>query len=293
MGRTERGDLVTNPAVLLALTTEVVTGSEYTQCFQRDRVHLQRSLEFRSSIVVVLHFEVEPGLEHPRRGEVFVVTKVLTAKAAEALEILQQSLKDLRIDQVDLTYVHSVGDLDTDEVLGADGALEGLRQAQLRGWTRYLGFSAHNRPEKAARILQETEVDVVMLGMNYADRFTYNFEEQVLPLAAARNVGVAAMKVYGGAEAMKYETSPTEPKKKSALEAHGPHDHQTALRYALGLPGVTLAVVGIYNQTELDQNLAWAKEYTPLQPTDLSLLDREGQEIAAAWGAHYGPVRDD
>lgn len=67
----------------------------------------------------------------------------------------------------------------------------------------------------------------------------------------------------------------------------------TRRRYALGLPGVTLAVVGIYNQTELDQNLAWAKEYTPLQPTDLSLLDREGQEIAAAWGAHYGPVRDD
>ena len=93
-----------------------------------------------------------------RRGEVFVVTKVLTASAAEALEILQRSLKDLRIDQVDLTYVHDVGGLDSDEVLSPEGALEGLREARRRGWTRHLGFSAHNRPLKAARILRETEV---------------------------------------------------------------------------------------------------------------------------------------
>ena len=128
-----------------------------------------------------------------RRDEVFVVTKVLTASATKALHILQESLSDLGIDQVDLTYVHDVGGLDTDKVLSAGGALEGLREAQRRGWTRYLGFSAHNRPRKAARILREAEVDVVMLGMNYADRYTYNFEELVLPLAVERNVGVAVM----------------------------------------------------------------------------------------------------
>ena len=228
-----------------------------------------------------------------RRDEVFVVTKVLTATAARALEILQESLNDLRIDQVDLTYVHDVGGLDSDEVLGADGALEGLREARRRGWTRYLGFSAHNRPQKAARILRETEVDVVMLGMNYADRYTYNFEELVLPLAVERNVGVAAMKVYGGAESMKYETGPTESKRKSALASHGPHDHKKALRYALGLPGVALAVIGMYNEGELEENLSWVKDYTPLKVPDLPALDRAGRRIAEAWGPHYGPVKED
>ena len=228
-----------------------------------------------------------------RRDEVFVVTKVLTASAARALEILQESLKDLSIDQVDLTYVHDVGGLDSDEVLGADGALEGLREAQRRGWTRYVGFSAHNRPQKAARILRETEVDVVMLGMNYADRYTYNFEELVLPLAVERNVGVAAMKVYGGAESMKYETGPTESKRKSALESHGPHDHQQALRYALGLPGVALAVIGMYNERELEENLSWVKDHIPLKASDLPALDRAGRRIAEAWGPHYGPVKED
>ena len=228
-----------------------------------------------------------------RRDEVFVVTKVLTSSAAKALEILQESLKDLAVDQVDLTYVHDVGGLDTDEVLSANGALEGLREAQRRGWTRYLGFSAHNRPHKAARILREAEVDVVMLGMNYADRYTYNFEELVLPLVVERNVGVAAMKVYGGAESMNYETGPTESKRKSALAAHGPHDHQKALRYALGLPGIALAVIGMYNEEELAENLSWVKDYSPLNPLDLPALDRDGRKIAEAWGPHYGPVKED
>ena len=132
-----------------------------------------------------------------------------------------------------------------------------------------------------------------MLGMNYADRYTYNFEELVLPLAVERNVGVAAMKVYGGAESMKYETGPTESKRKSALASHGPHDHQKALRYALGLPGVALAVIGMYNEGELEENLSWVKDYTPLKVPDLPALDRAGRRIAEAWGPHYGPVKED
>ncbi len=228
-----------------------------------------------------------------RRDEVFVVTKVLTASATKALDILQENLTDLGIDQVDLTYVHDVGGLDTDEVLSAGGALAGLREAQRRGWTRYLGFSTHNRPRKAARILREAEVDVVMLGMNYADRYTYNFEELVLPLAVERNVGVAAMKVYGGAESMNYETGPTESKRKSALAAHGPHDHQKALRYALGLPGIAIAVIGMYNEQELAENLSWVKDYAPLAAPDLPALDRDGRKIAEAWGPDYGPVKED
>lgn len=225
-----------------------------------------------------------------RRKEVFVVTKVGTADGKEALKILEQSLRDLGIDQVDLTYVHSVGTLDINQVLSDAGSLQGLREAQGRGWTRYVGFSAHNQPLKSARILREAEVDVIMLAMNYADRYTYNFEELVLPLAAEHDVGVAAMKVYGGAEAMKYETGPTESKRPSALKAHGTHDHQKALRYALGLPGVALAVLGMYDERELSQNLAWAKGYTPLATADLPIMESEGRQLSRAWGPHYGPV---
>ena len=110
-----------------------------------------------------------------RRDEVFLVSKALADDAEKALSIVEQSLKDLQTDHVDLVYVHSVGNRDVDRVLAPDGSLAGLREAQRRGWTRFVGFTAHNTPARAARMLQEAEVDVVMFAMNQADRFTYNF----------------------------------------------------------------------------------------------------------------------
>ncbi len=223
-----------------------------------------------------------------RRDEVFLVTKTATSKGCEALRILEQSLRELQTDQVDLTYVHTLGNQDVDEVLAPDGSLAGLRQAQSLGMIRYVGFSSHNAPWKAAKVLREAEVDATLLAFNFADRYTYNFEHEGLPLAVERNVGVAAMKVYGGAEAMKYETLEGEKRRKSALGAHGGHNHELALRYALSLPGVALAVIGMYTEEELLQNIAWSRRYLPLTSAEELYLQPLGRRVAADWGAHYG-----
>ena len=220
-----------------------------------------------------------------RRDEVFLVTKTLADEAEEALEILEKGLKDLQTDYVDLVYVHSMGNRNVDRVLAPDGALAGLREAQHRGWTRFVGVTAHNAPWRTARVLREADIDVVMLAMNLADRYTYNFENEVLPLAYERNVGVAAMKVYGGAKGMTYEKPAT-----SALATHGPHDHEAALGYALGLPGVCTAVIGMFSEEELVQNLEWARRFTPLSAADGIALEALGRAVAAEWGPHYGAV---
>jgi len=221
-----------------------------------------------------------------RRAEVFLVTKAFAAARDEALAIMDQTLQDLQTDHVDLVYVHCVGSLDPDQVLGSDGSLAGLREAQRRGWTRYVGFTAHHAPWKAARILQEAEVDVVMLALNFADRFTYRFEEQVVPLALARDVGVVAMKVYGGARDMEYKT----PRPSALGASREGADHEPALRYALGLPGVATAVVGMYNERELGENRRWVQAFRPLTLAELTALEAEGRELAAAWGPHFGSV---
>ena len=223
-----------------------------------------------------------------RRDEVFLVTKTATSNGGQALGILEQSLRDLQTEQVDLTFVHTLGNLDVDEVLAPDGSLAGLRQAQRQGLTRYVGFSSHNAPWKAARVLREAEVDAIMLAFNFADRHTYNFEQEALPLAVERNVGVAAMKVYGGAEAMRYETSEGEKGRPSALGALGHHDHEIALRYALSLPGVALAVIGMYAGEELLKNIEWVRRYLPLAGAEERDLLSLGRRIAADWGPHYG-----
>lgn len=227
-----------------------------------------------------------------RRDEVFLATKVPTDSADELLQELERGLEDLGTDWVDLAYIHHVGSRDVDAVLSPSGSLAGLQEARRRGWTRLIGFTAHNWPAKALRLLTGADIDVVMLALNFADRYTYGFEGCALPLACDRGVGVAAMKVYGGAQAMKYETAPGEGRRPSAMEASGFARFDLALRYALGLPGVATAVVGMYTEEELRRNIAWARQYAPLSRTEARHLDEEGRRLAGLWGPHYGEVGD-
>ena len=129
-----------------------------------------------------------------------------------------------------------------------------------------------------------------MVALNCGDLHTYNFEGEVLPLALSQNAGVAAMKVYGGAEAMKYETAEWEAARPSAMKVQGHLDHELALRYALGLPGVSTAVVGMYTEAELLENIEWVRRFEPLSVAELNDLQVKGLKLAAAWGTHYGIV---
>lgn len=223
-----------------------------------------------------------------RRDDVFLVTKTLTETAEGALEILENSLRDLKTDHADLTFVHSVGSLDIDAVLAPDGALAGLREAQRRGWTRYIGLTAHHRPDRACRILQEEDIDAVMFALNYADRHTYNFQAEPLELARKQNTGIAAMKVFGGAPAMKYETPA-----RSQMHESGVRDHGRAMQYALSLPGISIAVVGMFSVEEVEENVAYARSYTPMDAPAMDALEEEGRTLAEEWEEHFGPAKDD
>ena len=219
-----------------------------------------------------------------RRDEVIVATKVPVDRAAEALASLTESLADLGTDHVDIAYVHSLGNRDVDRVLAADGALAGLRQAQRAGMTRFVGFTAHSRPLQAARVLRECELDVIMVALNYGDQHTYGFERQVLPEARRHDVGVAAMKVYGGADGMQY-AAPTP----AALTVLGPVDHEHALRWALDQEQVAIAVIGMFDRAEVEQNVRWARRTRPLTAAERQALEQEGRALAAHWGEHFGP----
>jgi uncharacterized protein len=219
-----------------------------------------------------------------RRDEVFLATKCFAGTAEEALRIHEQSLRDLRTDCVDLLYAHCVGSFEPEQLLAPDGVFAGLREARRRGWTRYIGFTAHHLPGRAEALLREAaagnlELDGVMLAMNFADRHTYGFEERILPLARGLDLGVAAMKVYGGAREMDYE---------KYRESHLESRHRAAFRYALGLPGVAVAVIGMYSLEELERNVAWARAWEPLTGEEQETLEMEGRDLAARWGPHFG-----
>ncbi len=220
-----------------------------------------------------------------QRDKLFVVSKVSTDNADRAEQSLNESLRRLKTDYLDLVHVHSIGSKRIDRVLAKDGALEYLLKQKEKGRIRFIGISGHNRPPNFVRMLQTDQIDVVMCVMNHADRNIYDFEGTVLAEARKRNVGCAAMKVYAGIKGgfrnhrSGYIGCATEP-------AHLPH----AMAYALDLEGVSVAVVGPYTVDQAIQNVQFARQYKPLSQEQRASLLKYGRELAETLGPRYGPV---
>ena len=220
-----------------------------------------------------------------RRDKLFVVTKVSTDNAARAERSLNESLRRLKTDHIDLVHIHSIGGKKLNRILASHGVLEFLLKQKEAGKIRFIGISGHNRPANFVRMIQTDQIDVLMCVMNHADRNIYDFESKVLPEAIKRNVGCAAMKVYAGIKGgFRNHRSgsvgcATEPERL-------PH----AMAYALDLEGVSVAVVGPYTVEQAIQNVQFARKYKPLtQKQRISLLEY-GKNLAKSLGPRYGPV---
>lgn len=217
-----------------------------------------------------------------RRKEVFLVTKCWEPTAEKALALLKKNLDELKVDRADLVYAHSIGDdrMPPDQVFAADGVLKGLEKAKRDGLTRFAGVSGHCRPERFLRAIRDWDVEVMMNAVGIVPRHIYDFESKVWPEAAKQNVGLAAMKVFGGWSDLE----------KSAKGAKLPATfHDAAFRYALGIPQVHVVVVGMYDDAELAQNIERVKLFKPLTQAELIELEKPTRELAEKWGHMYGP----
>ena len=220
-----------------------------------------------------------------RRREIFLATKVFADTIDEAEKSLSDSFRLLKTDDIDLVYYHSAGDHDIEKAMASDGVFSWLVKQKQAGRFRFLGISGHNRPGKFVPLLQTGEVDVLLTLVNFVDRHTYGFEEKVLPVARKHDVGIVAMKVFGGAS--KKAGSYANPKAPPELSL----EHlELAVRYALGTPGVATVNLGVHNQEQIYKNVEMVKKYRPLTPDEQTRLVTLGKELAQKWGPHFGPV---
>ncbi|MGO8744819.1 MAG: aldo/keto reductase [Thermoguttaceae bacterium] len=219
-----------------------------------------------------------------RRKDVFLSTKVSANTIAEAEESLAKSIKLLKTDCFDLLYYHGLGNLKIDRAMEPDGVFTWLIKQKKAGTCRFLGISGHNLTARFPKFLETGEVDVLLAAVNFVDRHTYNFEETVLPVARKHGVGIVAMKVFGGAAGGEYKN----PK--------GPHigiQHvASALRYALSLPGVVSANLGVHSAEQIHSNVQMVKDFRLLSPEEQAKLLDLGKGLAAQWGEHFGPVTE-
>jgi aryl-alcohol dehydrogenase-like predicted oxidoreductase len=195
-----------------------------------------------------------------RRDRVFLMSKVCThgREARLGLEMLEQSLRRLRTDRLDLWQVHGVSfENDPELFIRPNGAAEALRRAKDDGKVRFVGFTGHKDPAIHRAMLDTGfEFDAVQMPLNPFDASFRSFEREVLPELTRRGIAAIGMKPFvGRGEAVQ----------RGVLTA------EEALRYAMSLP-VATTVTGMETPEILAQNLAVAQRFTPMTDEELRAL---------------------
>jgi aryl-alcohol dehydrogenase-like predicted oxidoreductase len=197
-----------------------------------------------------------------RRDRVFLMTKVCThgRNATVAMRQLEQSLRRLRTDHLDLWQIHECAYYnDPDLHFARGGVVEALERARQQGKVRYVGFTGHKDPAIHLRMLSfGFPFDAFQLPLNGFDRHFRSFQVHVLPELARQGIAAIGMKSLGGdGRAIRKRVERV----------------ADALRYAMSLP-VCTTVSGIDSLTVLRQNLKIARTFTPMTARERVAFER-------------------
>jgi aryl-alcohol dehydrogenase-like predicted oxidoreductase len=201
------------------------------------------------------------ALKDGYRRKAFVMTKVDGRTKKEASRQINQSLKRLGVDHIDLLQHHEVIRFDdADRIFAPDGAMEAFTEARKAGKIRYIGFTGHKDPHVHLYMLsraseREFRFDTVQMPLNPMDAHFRSFQKHVLPLLVKENVGVLGMKSMGSGVLLKSKiVTPIE-----------------CLHYALTLP-TSVVITGIDSEEVLAQAFEAARTFVPLTRTRISRL---------------------
>jgi uncharacterized protein len=204
--------------------------------------------------------------EGGRRDKVFLMTKVCGRTASEAQSNLEDSLRRLRTDHLDLWQFHEmVYDNDPDWIFAEDGAIRTALRALRDGKVRYLGFTGHKDPRIHLKMLSKPYPwTSVQMPLNVMDAHYRSFQHEVLPELVRRGIAPLGMKSLGGAG-------------KIVSEAGVPVED--ALRYVFSLPIATL-VSGIDSERVLEQNLKIVRNFKPLSEEERRRVEMSTLKVA-------------
>lgn len=187
-----------------------------------------------------------------RRKEVFLATKVPDRTYDGAMKAVEESLKRLQTDQVDLLHIHSLTNMeDLAQIESPNGVLKALYRARDQKMARFIGMTCHSEAEALKTAIERHDLDCVQMALNAATNKLYatGFERIALPAALKKNLGTLAMKAAGQDQLVGAE------KGKAAMK--------DLLRYSLTLP-VATCVVGMPKLEFLMENMETARSFVPM-----------------------------
>jgi uncharacterized protein len=193
-----------------------------------------------------------------RRKEVFLASKTDDRTRDGSLRLLEQSLRLLKTDHLDLWQLHNVmRDDQVEQIFAKDGAIEAMLKAREQKMVRFLGITGHFDPAVLEKALGRFEFDTILMALNAADRHRLPFQDSLLPTAGKQRMGVIGMKI---------------PARDRLLRPDGISTMKDAMSYTLTLP-VSTVIIGCKTVEQLEENIAIAKNFKPLPAAEMARLE--------------------
>ena len=204
------------------------------------------------------------------RDRSFVMTKIDGRSKKEAARQLDESLRRLGVDYIDLVQHHEIIRFDDPHrIFHEQGANAALLKAREAGKLRYIGFTGHKDPRIHLHMLEVAKengfkFDTVQMPLNVMDAHYRSFEKEVVPELVKLKIGILGMKSMANGILLKSKTvTPVE-----------------CLHYALSLP-TSVVITGIDSMEILDQGFAAAESFHPLSDDERDALLRKTRAAAA------------
>lgn len=203
------------------------------------------------------------------RDKVFLMTKVCGRDYKTAKSNLEDSLRRLRTDRIDLWQFHGIQwDDDPDLIFAENGALQFALEAQKAGKVRYIGFTGHKHPRfHLAMLAKPYDWATVQMPINVLDAHYNSFQKQVLPECDRRRIGVIGMKALGS--------------QNGRIPRDLGIDAPILRRFALSLP-ISSLICGIQSRDNLRQDVQMARNFQPLTEGEVVALLAQSKEPAAS-----------
>ena len=203
------------------------------------------------------------------RSKVFLMTKIDGRDRKTASKQLDESLRRLQTDHIDLLQFHEIIRMsDPVRIFAPGGALEAVLEARKAGKVRYIGFTGHKSPDVHLKMLQTAfdngfMFDAVQMPLNVMDAHYDSFEKKVLPVLSENRIGILGMKPLGGGEFLRSDTV-------TAIEC---------LHYAMSLP-ISVVITGCDSLAVLQQALEAVRNFSPMSEEQRSALLARTAEAA-------------
>ncbi len=209
-----------------------------------------------------------------RRSSLFLASKTHDRTRDGSLRLLDDSLKRLRTDHLDLWQLHDLRtEADLRMIFARGGALEALIQARTEGRVRFLGLTGHHDPAILLEAMRRFDFDSVLLAVNVADVHRLPFSRTVLAEAQTRGMAAIAMKVYA-----------------AGMIPRSGFKTRDALNYVLTLPGICTSIIGCSTPAEVDENCRLAREFQALDSAQLRVLEDATTSMAALYTSYKRPA---